>query len=148
MKWVLSHASDDIHHWQLQHEDESKSLVVNLQRLSLRLSGISKRLFFLNLQGFLHKKILLRTEYGVVMGETAFADKIAPGQLVLNGQKFYYRYKEGCLYLMDSEKQVIATCDLSVEATTKLEVYSLLFGFVWFSTADADQKERTLSTAV
>lgn len=145
MKWVLSHASDDIHHWQLQKEDSFKLLTLNLQRLSLRLAGSSKRLFFLDVQGFLQKKILLRTEYGITIGETAFADK-SSGQLLLNGRKFFYRQDKKQLLLFDSEKQLINKCELPENPPSKIEVYGLLFGLAWFSTADvAEEKEKTLS---
>jgi hypothetical protein len=143
MKWVLSHATDDIHHWQLQKENGSKSLIFHQQRLSLRLSGLSKRLFFLNVQGFLKKKILLRTEYGIVIGEAPFAEKSLTGQLILNGQTFFYRLEKAQLFLLDSEKQLMARCDLLPEATVeKVEFYSLLFGFAWFLTADAVTEKK------
>ena len=148
MKWILSHASDDIHHWQLQTTNSSKSLIVNLQRLSLRLSGLSKRLFFLDVQGFLNKKIILRTEYGVALGETAFNDKPSLGLVTINDRKFSYGVNENKLQLFDNEKQVISTCELSNETkTSKLEFFSLLFGLLWFSTADAVAEKQFSATA-
>ena len=148
MKWILSHASDDIHHWQLQQEDSSKSLIAYLQRFSLRLSGLSKRLFFLDVQGFLHKKIVLRTEYGVALGETAFIDKPSSGLVTINDQKFSYSVSGDQLQLFDSEKQAISTCEVSPEATAnKLEFFGLLFGLAWFSTADTVMERALSATA-
>ncbi len=147
MKWVLSHTTDEIHHWLLQQQGGSRSLIANLHRLSLRLVGMSKRLFFLQVQGFLHKKILLRSEYGVVIGETSFADKPSPGQLLFNGQRYSYRVEEGSLVLLDNDKNIAGKCEIAAEAQqNKFEFYSLLFGFAWFLMADtAAEKSPVLS---
>src|SRR5690349_8063968 len=111
MKWVLSHALDEVHHWQLQQEDEVKFLSFNLQRLSLRLSGFTKRLFFLEEQGFLQRKIFLRTEYGIALGETAFSEKPSSGQLMLNEKKFFFRTTDTGLQIFDTEKALLATSE-------------------------------------
>jgi hypothetical protein len=149
MKWVLSHATDGLHHWLLQQEEASRSLILNLQRLSLRLIGFSKRLFFLQVQGFLQKKILLRSEYGVIIAETAFTDKPSSGQLTINGQKFFHRVEEEKLVLLNSENMVVGTSHMMPGAfTNRYEFYSLLFGFAWFLTSDpAADARREKATA-
>ena len=145
MKWVLSHATDGLHHWLLQQGENTRSLIINLQRLSLRLVGITKRLFFLQVQGLLNKKILLRSEYGVVIGEAPFTSKPSPGQLTMNGQKLFHRIEDQKLVLLNSEKAVVGTSDLTQNAINdKLEFYSLLFGFAWFITADIAEKDGLL----
>lgn len=136
MKWVLSHATDEIHHWLLQQEEGSRSLTFHLQRSSLRLNGFSKRLFFLQVQGLLQKKVLLSSEYGVALGEAVFAEKPSPGQLVFNGQRFFFQTEEGKLLLLDSEKNLLGECRIEQKALHKHEFYALLFGFAWFVTAD------------
>ncbi len=147
MKWVLSHATDGFHHWLLQQEENTRSLIFNIQRLSLRLIGITKRLFFLQVQGLLNKKILLRSEYGVVIGEAPFTSNPSPGQLTINGQKLFHRIEDQKLILLNSEKAVVGSSDLTQNAiNNKLEFYSLLFGFAWFLTADtASDKDSVLS---
>jgi hypothetical protein len=150
MKWVLSHATDELHHWLLQQEEGSRSLTINLQRLSLRLSGFSKRLFFIQVEGLLQKKILLRSEYGITIGETVFAEKALPGQLLFNGQKFSYRFESNRLALFDGEKNLVGECEIHQSTTfDKYEFYSVLFGFAWFLTADAvaDTNRRMPVTA-
>lgn len=148
MKWILSHTEDGIHQWQLQQEDKSKRLIVHPQRLSLRLIGTSKRLFFLDVQGFLHKKIFLRNEYGVEMGETAFTENPDSGDLLLNGQNYSYTADDRQLALFDSENNLLATSEIAREpALETLELYSLLFGLAWFITADGlTEKDREIST--
>jgi hypothetical protein len=147
MKWVLSHASDDIHHWQLQKEVGFEFLSFNSQWLSLRLTGSSKRLLFLRVQGFLQKKVLLQTEYGVQLGETALTDKLSSGQLLLNEQAFFYEIGDYQLVLFNGEKQVLASCYLPEETVIeKLELYALLFGFAWFMTANAAVESKELAT--
>jgi hypothetical protein len=117
-----------------------------LQRLSLRLIGFSKRLFFLQVQGFLQKKILLRSEYGVIIGETAFTDKPSSGQLTINGQKFFHRVEEEKLVLLNSENMVVGTSQIMPKAfTNRYEFYSLLFGFAWFLTADRAANENPIT---
>jgi hypothetical protein len=146
MKWVLSHTTDEFHHWLLQHEEGSRSLTLNRQRLSLRLNGSSKRLFFLQVQGFLNKKVLLCSEYGVVLGETPFNEKPAAAQLLFNGQRFSYAVEEGKLVLFDSERNIVGESDITEEATAdKYELYALVFGLAWFLTADVvAEKQRVL----
>jgi hypothetical protein len=136
MKWVLSHATDELHHWLLQQDEGSRSLLLHLKRSSLRLNGFSKRLFFLQVQGLLQKKVLLRSEYGVELGEAVFAEKLLPSSMILNGQKLFYQTKEGKLVLLDSEKNKLGECAMEQEGLNKLEFYALLFGFAWFVTAD------------
>lgn len=148
MKWILSHATDSIHEWLLQQEDKTKSLIFHLQRFSLRLLGSTKRLFFLDVQeGFLSKKITLRNEYGVELGETTFADNPVEGQLQLNGNKYLYRAENNELKLFDSDKNLLATSETALPARMeKSEFYSLLFGFAWLTTADAvAEKEKHFS---
>jgi hypothetical protein len=146
MKWVLSHATDEIHHWQLQHTEGSRSMIVNLQRSSIRLNGFSKRLFFLQAQGFLQKKILLRSEYGVVLGETIFSEKPMQAPLFFNGQKYFYQADDHQLLLFDSEKNLVNRTEFAaLPSLDRLEFYSLLFGFAWFLTADAmAEKNRSI----
>ncbi|RYZ57344.1 MAG: hypothetical protein EOO14_11090 [Chitinophagaceae bacterium] len=145
MKWVLSHATDGLHHWLLQQEENTRSLIFNLQRLSLRLMGLTKRIFFLQVQGLLNKKILLRSEYGVVIGEAPFVSKPSPGQFTINGQKMYHRIEDEKLVLLNSQKAVVGRSDLTTNSLTdKFEFYSLLFGFAWFLTADIAEKDRVL----
>lgn len=138
MKWVLSHATDELHHWQLQQDEGSRSLTLHLQRYSLRLNGFSRRLFFLQEQGFLQKKLLLRSEYGVEMGETVFSEKSSAAAFIFNGQKLSYEVAEGKLVLLDNEKNELGQCGLPQENRLgRIEFYALLFGFAWFVTADA-----------
>lgn len=138
MKWVLSHTTNELHRWLLQQEEGSRSLTLHLQRLSLRLNGFSKRLFFLQVGGLLQKKILLRSEYGVVLGETIFADKSPFAPIIINGQKFFYQVEGTKLMLFDGEKNNLGECDVAPNAAQdKIEFYALLFGFAWFVTADA-----------
>lgn len=90
----------------------------------------------MDVQGFLHKKVLLRSEYGVEIGETAFAEQPTAASLLLDGKKFFYQAESGRLELFDSEKNLLASCGLDVpDGMEKLEFYSLLFGFVWLQTA-------------
>jgi hypothetical protein len=150
MKWIFSHATDNIHHWQLQKEEGRGSLSFNLQHLSLRLSGTSKRVFFLRLQGLLQKKALLHSEYGAAIGETTFAESPSAGQMIFNEQKIFYHVNDAQLRLFADDKQLLATCELPTETTIgKLEFYALLFGLAWFLTADAQaEKERLLAVTV
>ena len=113
-------------------------MIFHQQRRSLRLNGFSKRLFFLEEQGFLQKKLVLRSEYGVEMGEVPFGGNAFFGQLTINGEKFFYQMEHEKLLLLDSEKNPLSDCEIVGEASLgKEEFYSLLFGFAWFVTADA-----------
>lgn len=147
MKWTLCHASNGIHHWQLQKDDGLASLSFNRQWLSLRLAGISKRLLFLRIKGFLQKKVFLHTEYGFATGDTAFVEKPSAGQLTLCGQPLVYQTNGDELSFFDEGKNKIAGCTLPQrENLENLEFYSLLFGFAWFLTADGvAEKERAVS---
>lgn len=150
MQWILSLASDDIHHWQLDNENGSECLSFNRQWLSLRLTGTSKRLLFLRVQGLLQKKVLLQTEYGISLGETALADKLSAGQLILNSQRFFYEVRDDQLFLFDTGKQLLASCGLHADHPfEKLELYGLLFGFAWFVTpAVLAERKKALTQTV
>jgi hypothetical protein len=150
MKWVLTHATDEHHHWLLQQDEGARSLIFNLQRCSLRLGGFSKRLFFLQTQGFLQKKIQLCSEYGVVMGEAHFSDKGFPASFSVNNQRLYCQRNGESLLLFNGEKNLVGECEMPEKAISdRFEFYSLLFGFAWFLTADAvADKSRVLSLTV
>lgn len=96
----------------------------------------------------MQKKVQLHSEYGALIGETAFADNPAAGQLLFNEQRFFYHRSDAQLFLLDSEKQLFATCELPRESTVDMFVfYSLLFGLVWFITADQQAEKEPLQTA-
>lgn len=138
MQWVLSHATDSLHYWLLQEQSHTRSIIFNHHRQSLRLAGRSKRLFFLEVQGLLHKKIVLRSEYGVTIAETAFAEKPQAGQLLCNGQKFFYSADNNSMHVFDSNKQLIGSSSTDPDAELeRQEFYSLLFGFTWFLTTES-----------
>lgn len=86
----------------------------------------------------MQKKLVLRSEYGVEIGEVAFGGNAFFGQLTINGEKFFYEMNHEKLLLLDSEKKPLSECEIVGEASLgKEEFYSLLFGFAWFVTADA-----------
>ena len=85
MKWVLSHQSAEHHRWILQTDNGIVPLTYNFSYRSIRVKSKTARLFFLEeADGLFQKKVLLRSEYGVIMGEAQATHTAKGGTLLLN----------------------------------------------------------------
>ncbi|HYO20900.1 MAG TPA: hypothetical protein VER36_00760 [Flavisolibacter sp.] len=136
MKWVLSHQSDDHHKWLLHEAHEPVQLTYNLSNHSLRIKSKNNRLFFLEITGFFQKKLLLRSEYGVVLGESSFTTTTKEGTLLMNELKYHFRIKNDQLSLSDKNKNLLSAVVIEpAVALDKQEAFALLFCQAWLLNA-------------
>lgn len=140
MKWVLSQQSPSHHKWLLQNAQEQFQLTYHLHHHSIRISGKSNRLFFLEITGVFQKRIHLQSEYGVVVGESNWPSS-KDGSLIMNGQKMFFQWNEASLSLLDKNKMPLISIAIDhSEEMEKLESFALLFSSVWLLYADANKK--------
>ncbi len=142
MKWVLSHQSSGQHRWMLQNADAPAEFIYSLQYHSIRIKAKTVRLFFLEEAGsFFQKKILLRSEYGVVMGETQATHTTKGGTLLLNEEKFFYRWNDGGLRLLDRHKKAVSEMHIELrQDADKMEQMAFVFCNAWLLLTDARVK--------
>ena len=128
MKWILTHQATEHHRWLLTEVQSPALLTYNPKNHSIRIKAKGARLFFLEPVGFLQKKILLRSEYGVVLGEAQWAEK--SGQLLLDNQKFFYRWNDHDLFLYDKSKTLLLQTKVDYDAVG-LEKFAFVFSMAW-----------------
>ena len=115
----------------------------------MRLTAADKRLFFLERTGMFQTRILLKTEYSVVVGEAYFIKSWSQGILVLDGTKFKFSVKNKQLSIFDRQKQLVA--ESKIEDFDKADVYefsALLFGLAWVSQHHLEAKPELAGALV
>jgi hypothetical protein len=128
MRWVLNNTFNQSHFWSLQEHDRKAELRYNKEAHSMRLNTPDRRLFFLERTGLRQQRILLKTEYSVVIGESHFRDSNS-GTLIIDGEKFSFLTKEGLVSLFNNNRQLVA--ETTIESPEHLDLYefsALLFG--------------------
>ena len=142
MKWVLSHQSAEHHRWVLQTGNDAVTFTYNFSYRSIRIKSKTSRLFFLEEEdGFFQKKVLLRSEYGVIMGETQATHTSKGGVLLFNNEKFFYRWSEGKLLLLNRNKIVVFETGIELRPDAgKLEQMAFVFCNAWLLSAEAGIK--------
>lgn len=139
MKWVLSHQSYDHHRWLLRDAEEPAQFTYHLSHHSVRIKAKTARLFFLEETGFLHKKVLLRSEYGVVVGEAQAITAGRMAQLVLDGKKYFYCWKDGQLSLYNKNKTLLLNAAIECRHDTeKMELAAFVFLTAWMQTVTTE----------
>jgi len=141
MKWVLSQQSLDHHRWLLQNAPHQAQFTYNLHHQSIRIKSKNNRLFFLEVAGLFQKKIFLRSEYGVVVGEAQWNTAKEPFCL-LNGQKIYFLQEDHALQFFDKEYQHLSTFQIEHSLQLdRMEKFALMFSAVWILTADLNNRK-------
>lgn len=149
MRWVPSHQASDHHRWELQTANQPAQFNYNPQNHSIRIKAKTTRLFFLEEAGnFFGKKVLLRSEYGLVMGEAQATHTKKGGTLLLYGEKFFYRWTAGSLTLLDRQKKPLSETgiELRQDADT-LEQMAFVFCNAWLVRLEADVKNNPILMA-
>lgn len=133
MKWVLSQQSLSHHRWLLQDAKEEAQFSYNQEHHSIRIKSKNSRLFFLEVVGGLfQKKIQLRSEYGVVVGESTWPPEDSDGSIQLNEEKYFFKWQQKTLSLFTKGKQLLQSIHTEHEASLdKLEKFALLFSSLW-----------------
>jgi hypothetical protein len=129
MRWDLIKTLNDSHHWMLHDDDAPAGLRYNKESHSIRLTTDDKRLFFLEKTGVLQSKMLLRTEYSVITGESYFGNNRLSGILVINENKYSFTVEKDHLKLFRRHHEMVT--DTNIEGLGQLDLFefsALLFG--------------------
>ena len=143
MKWILSQQSLAHHRWLLQDAKDEAQFTYNNEHRSIRIKGKGSRLFFLEITGLFQKKILLRSEYGVVVGESTWPPENSDGSIQLNQERYYFKWQQKTLSLLTRAKQLIHSIHTEHEAELdRLEKFALLFSSLWMVYADSNSNRK------
>jgi len=129
MKWELTKTLNGSDYWTLIGKDEKVILRFNDQSNSIRLISDNQRLYFMERKGVLQSKVMLRTEYSVVIGENFFGRNRLSGIINLHQQKYSFRLTGDLLTLKNKNREAIA--ELMIPGVKYLELFefsALLFG--------------------
>jgi hypothetical protein len=130
-------------HYNLTHKEHSTFLLTkdgeeianfkyNRNSSSIRLHYSQKRLFFLSQEGLLQNKILLKTEYGVAIGENYYIKNHRKGILHLSDKKFHYTVEQNGVQLCDKKKQPLAGIAFEGAGTIDShEMSAVVFSMAW-----------------
>jgi hypothetical protein len=129
MRWVLHHTMNQSNVWTMNEPDANAELKYNKEGHSFRLKAGDKRLFFLERKGLFQNRMLLKTEYNVVVGETNFTRNGHAGQLEIDGEKFNFTIKGNELHLFNKDHKLVDIT--TINELSQLDMYelsALLFG--------------------
>jgi hypothetical protein len=91
-----------------------------------------RRVFFVEEVGFLQSKIILKTEYGVQIGENYHARNQRKGALHLGNEKFSYKLEDKGIKLYNRHKEPLASFTLDkASALGSYEASALMFSLAW-----------------
>jgi hypothetical protein len=132
-------------HFSFSKEDKVVAdFKLNIQSSSFRLNATTKRLFFIESSGLLQNKTVLKTEYGVEIGEWIALRSIKSGFVTLNAKKLNYRITGQEFRITDKSKQTVAVCDFSyLKEFEKPELAAILFSIAWL--VNETPKEKPVS---
>ncbi|MEO7924401.1 MAG: hypothetical protein ABIR30_12045 [Chitinophagaceae bacterium] len=126
MRWepVASTSNNEVYHL---YKDDKKILTVILNPFSnsARVEcETQKRVFLIRKEGFFHNKTVLRSEYGIKIGELGQENK--ENFIDMQGERFYYTTHNNPLAELvlykDSKDKPFVSCSLSTkEGTTAVE---------------------------
>ena len=90
MKGVLNDKSNLYNFWLLQDEQPLAMLKYGVETQSLRLTYSRHRLFFLEQRGLFKNKLIIKTQYGLTIGENHYTSKNHPsGNIYVQQMKFH-----------------------------------------------------------
>jgi hypothetical protein len=112
---------------------EIATIKYTAQSQSVRLQSNERRVFFLEEVGVLQSKILLKTEYGVQIGENYYTKQQHKGVLYLSKQKFSYSIDADAINMYHKRQQLIFQLD-KANALDAQDVSALLFSLAWMLT--------------
>ena len=121
MRWEITNTMNGSHYWKLQESELEATLRYNNDAHSIRLNTSDKRLFFLERVGMLQPKMMLETEYSVMIGESYFNKNRSNGVMIVNEQKFNFTITREEIHFYDRQKQMLA--ELTIPKVNDLELY-------------------------
>lgn len=139
MKWILKNGEGYIHHWQIETEEPVASVKYSEKSHSVRIDAQVRRLFFFEDTGVFIRKRLIKTEYGVVIGECYSKDKNT-GYIFIDKKRIFYSLKNNRLVLYrGNTKLAKATID-TFQQIDDYEISAIGFAFLWMCESGIVQK--------
>jgi hypothetical protein len=130
MKWKLTSQVNQSNHWQFEGADHSVELRYSKHARSFRLNTGEKRLFFMERTGFFQSKLLITSEYHVMVAECYFIKNRFAGILQLNNAKYEFRADGTQLSILKKDKTLLGhTIIENLESLDIFEFGALLFSF-------------------
>jgi hypothetical protein len=118
-----------------QESNEIATIKYNARSQSVRLHSNERRVFFLEQVGLLQNKILLKTEYGVQIGENYHIKHQHKGIFHLSKDKFSYWIEQNAIRIADKRRQIMASFSFeNAKALDSYELSTLLFSLAWMLT--------------
>lgn len=129
MNWELTKTLNGSDYWTLVGHNEKAVLRFNELANSIRLISENQRLYFMERKGGLHSKILLKTEYSVIIGESFFGRNRLSGIVNLPHHKYSFEFKGDELTLKNRNKETAAGLNIpGVKYLGLFEFSALMFG--------------------
>lgn len=119
MRWEIVRSDEGQEIYNLYKEDEKRlTLIYNPLSSSARVEcNREKRIFQIRKEGFLRNKTVIRSEYGIKIGEIGSLNK--QHFIEVNDEKFYFSTENNplaqLLLYKDSKEQPVVTCGLHTE---------------------------------
>ena len=111
---------------------------------SFRLNASTKRLLFIEPSGLLQNKLLLKTEYGIEIGEWMRMRNYKSGIVHLNSNRFTYNIGLEGIEMNNGEANVFLQCQpADIAELTKQELAAILFCLAWVTIETC--KKRSLA---
>jgi hypothetical protein len=153
MKWVSLQHTDDSIIYTLQ--EEKKTLLTMRykpgQHTARIETGIEKRVFIIEKQGFFKNRVVFRNEYGVKIGWLDCGNLFSnEGEITIDAEKFRYSIKNNplaeLLIFKDTKEEPIVRCSLTAsqandlsgvdwsnnQSMLKSNTYCLLLATCWY----------------
>lgn len=123
MKWVLEHSTEQLQTWKLLCHELPAELKYNCQTHVFRLHSAERRLFFLEKTGFVQTKLLLKTEYNIVIGELHFVKNWRSGVAAIEHHRYHYNFKDNSLHLQSFKNDEIY--EVEIDSPSLLNQFNL-----------------------
>lgn len=130
MKWILKNSIGFIHHWQIESTETLASVKYSERSHSVRIDAQTRRLFFFEDIGVFVKKRLIKTEYGVIIGENYSKDKES-GYLFIDKKRIFYSLKNNRIVLYKGKTKLAKASIDNFKQMDDYEISALGFAFFW-----------------
>ncbi|HYH13595.1 MAG TPA: hypothetical protein VD794_00150 [Flavisolibacter sp.] len=132
MQWVEHTEANTFYSWTLEGTEQIASLTFTPGSKSFRLLYTSQRWFFLEYSGVLQQKIVVKSEYGITVGEIQPQRYGQNGTITVNGLKYYYTESYAAIDVLDKNKNLIVNLELkNMHKLDSFELCALLFAYAW-----------------
>ena len=132
MIWKLQGTSGHTRTWEFATAHQPFEVKFNAASLSVRVSGSSKRLFFIEQFKLKPKTVSFISEYGHRVGLCDYAMAQQKGKIELHGHSFYFEQKGDVIQFLDNGLFSLTSCTIREAAEMPpIELTVLVFSHLW-----------------